>query len=245
MIVVTYHAIARDRSPIAISRERLGRHLDALEDAGYTFVPLSAVTEAGRSGRPLPGRAVAVTFDDGYASVASEAWPLLAARGIPASLFVIGGRLGQDNRWPGQAAWAPVMPLLDRGALCELAAAGADIGAHTWSHPSLPLLDGLRLDDEVRGGADRLEQIVSRPVRHFAYPYGHYGEREIAAAATRFDLALTADCRRVDAHTPHAVGRLDAHDLHVAHQLRLLGSAWLDTYLAGRRFAHRLRRSLG
>jgi peptidoglycan/xylan/chitin deacetylase (PgdA/CDA1 family) len=245
MIVITYHAIAREESPVSISKERLCADLDALEDAGYTFVPLSAVSGLASSTRPPGSRRVALTFDDGYASVATDAWPVLEARRIPATLFVIGGRLGQDNRWAGQASWAPVMPLLDLGALRELATAGADIGGHTWSHPSLPSLDAARLDDEVRGAADRLEQIVRRPVRHFAYPYGHYGRRELAVAATRFDVAVTGDCRRADASTLHALGRLDAHDLHLARRLRLLDSSWLDTYLAGRRQVHRLRRTLG
>lgn len=243
MIVVTYHAIASVESPVTTSRERLRGHLDALEDAGYTFVPLSAATRPAAAGG-APSRTVALTFDDGYASVATDAWPVLEARRIPATLFVIGGRLGQDNRWPGQASWVPVMPLLDERGLRELADAGADIGGHTWSHPSLPRLDAGRLDDEVRGAADRLEQVVGRPVRHFAYPYGHYGRREISAAAARFDIAATADCRRADAGTPHALGRLDAHDLHLASRLRLLGSPWLELYLAGRRQGHRLRRTL-
>lgn len=243
MLVLTYHAIARDESPVSISKARFRAHLDALEDAGYVFVPLSAVTRPAPSAVPWP-RSVALTFDDGYASVAIDAWPLLEARGIPATLFVIGGRLGQDNRWPGQAPWAPVMPLMDRGALRELADAGADIGGHTWSHPSLPRLDAARLDDEVRGAADRLEQIVGGPVRHFAYPYGHHGRREVSVAAARFELAVTAECRRADATTPHALGRLDAHDLQLACRLRLLDSPWLDTYLAARRQGHRLRRTL-
>ena len=243
MLVITYHAIACDESPVSISKTRFCADLDALEDAGYVFAPLSAGVAPRLSAVPPP-RSVALTFDDGYASVGIEAWPVLEARGIPATLFVIGGRLGQDNRWPGQASWAPVMPLIDRGALRELADAGADIGGHTWSHPSLPRLDAARLDDEVRGAADRLEQIVGRPVRHFAYPYGRCGPREVAVAASRFDLAVTADCRRADAAAPHAVGRLDAHDLRLARRLHLLDSPSLDTYLAVRRQVHRLRRTL-
>ena len=241
MLVVTYHAITTTNSPVTVTKARLASHLDALADAGYRFQPLSTLTEALTAGKTLPRDAVALTFDDGYGSVATVAWPMLASRGVPASVFVIAGRIGQDNRWPGQAPWVDTMPLLDTGALQELADAGADIGGHSWSHPRLPEVPDDRLDGEMGAAADRLEQLVQRRVRHFAYPYGVYGAREVAMASRRFDLAVTAECRRVTTEASRGeVGRLDAHDLHVAAGWRLLRSSALDAYLSARRGLRRL-----
>ena len=133
------------------------------------------------------------------------------------------------------------MPLADAGALRELVSAGADIGAHSWSHPRLPALPADALAEETVGAADRLEQLVGQPVRHFAYPYGLYGAREVGVVAARFDLALTASCRRVTRGAPPSeIGRLDAHDLHLAARWRLLDSSSLDGYLAARRAVRRL-----
>jgi peptidoglycan/xylan/chitin deacetylase (PgdA/CDA1 family) len=41
-----------------------------------------------RGEAPLPPRAVMVTFDDGYRSVAEHAWPIMQRHGVPLTLFV-------------------------------------------------------------------------------------------------------------------------------------------------------------
>ena len=47
----------------------------------------------------LPTRAVALTFDDGYADVLDQAMPLLEYYAIPAAVFVITGCLGHEFWW--------------------------------------------------------------------------------------------------------------------------------------------------
>ncbi len=47
----------------------------------------------------LPPRAVAVTFDDGYADVLDKARPWLERYGVPATVFVVTGRLGHKFWW--------------------------------------------------------------------------------------------------------------------------------------------------
>lgn len=60
--------------------------------------------------------------------------------------------------------------------LREMARAGMTIGAHTVNHPILArLADGEALAEMVEGRR-RLEQIIDRPVRFFAYPNGKPGE---------------------------------------------------------------------
>ncbi|MBK5297035.1 MAG: hypothetical protein JJE40_07760 [Vicinamibacteria bacterium] len=50
-------------------------------------------------------------------------------------------------------------------------------------------------------------------------------------------------CRSVDRNSdPYALERIDAHDLHVASRLNLLGSAALTPYLTARRGLRALRR---
>lgn len=236
MLVVAYHAIDGPASRVVVSAQQFEDDLSSLIDTGYSLVSLDRCADWLESRVDLPPLTAVVTFDDGYASIATRALSVLQRLQAPATVFVVGGRLGLDNQWPGQPAWVPTMPLLDAHMLRDLVASGVTIGSHSWSHPRLRALDGQSSQDEIVAAADRLEQLAGVPVRHFAYPYGSFGRREIVSARSRFRTAVTSACRPVDRHSdPHVLGRLDAHDAHIASRLNLLGSAALMPYLAVRR----------
>lgn len=63
-----------------------------------TPVSLADVVDGIRSGS-VPRRAVAITFDDGYVDNLESAKPLLERYGIPATAFVVAGRIGQQFWW--------------------------------------------------------------------------------------------------------------------------------------------------
>lgn len=77
--IVTYHDID--------STSRFDEQLSYLARK-YHIVGLSDVREAFTGRRPLPPRAMMITFDDAYASFATLAWPLLRTAGLPVTLFV-------------------------------------------------------------------------------------------------------------------------------------------------------------
>ncbi len=62
------------------------------------------------------------------------------------------------------------------------------IGAHTVSHARLAKLDGSSAAREMRESKSRLEGMIQKDVRHFAYPYGD----ESAASDREFALARDA-----------------------------------------------------
>jgi peptidoglycan/xylan/chitin deacetylase (PgdA/CDA1 family) len=71
-----------------------------------TVVPLAPAMEALRAGRPLPPRAVALTFDDGYEDNLRLAVPLLEKLRLPATFFLAPGLLSGDVRaWWEILAW--------------------------------------------------------------------------------------------------------------------------------------------
>jgi peptidoglycan/xylan/chitin deacetylase (PgdA/CDA1 family) len=243
VIIVTYHAVASPASPVSCPPTQFIADMQGLQAAGFTFVSLDDCAGWIEREQPLPSRAVAVTFDDAYASVVTDALPILTRLSIPATVFVIGARVGGDNRWPGQWASIPTMPLADASQLQALVSAGISIGSHSWSHPVLPTLPAPELRREIDESADRLEQMLGTPVRHFAYPYGARGTREVAATRARFRTAVNAEPRLVSGRAnPHDLCRIDCHDLRIAVQLRTLEPAVLAPYLAVRRGLRAIRR---
>jgi peptidoglycan/xylan/chitin deacetylase (PgdA/CDA1 family) len=72
-----------------------------------TVVPLEPALSALSAGEPLPPRAVALTFDDGYRDNLELAVPLLERLGLPCTFFLVPGLLSREVRpWWEVLAWA-------------------------------------------------------------------------------------------------------------------------------------------
>lgn len=94
-IVLCYHRVAeprRDPSALDVSPAQFDDHLRLLRSEARPL-PLAAFEQERRAGR-LPERAVAVTFDDGYADNLHVALPLLERHAVPATVFVTTGGVG-------------------------------------------------------------------------------------------------------------------------------------------------------
>lgn len=218
-------------------------HLQALSDAGAVVLTLSELA-AGLGDGSLPERAVAITFDDAFASVASEAAPRLLRRGWPATVYCVSGYLGATNDWPTQPAGVPRRRLVSAQQLVELAAAGFEIGAHTLSHAPLSQLSGSVLHDEVVGCRHRLEAVVGQPVRTFACPYGDpptEAGRELIEQTYDVVCATRLDTARLGSN-PYALARVDAHYLRNPRLLARVVQGRAPGYLAVRRAGARARR---
>src|SRR5581483_9499448 len=99
----------------------------------FTPLALDEALSRMRSGS-LPARALAVTFDDGYADNAVAALPILARYGVPATFFIAtdfvgGGRMWNDTVIEAvRALPASVRDLSACGCRCEPADLSTDAG---------------------------------------------------------------------------------------------------------------------
>ncbi|GAB5467729.1 MAG: hypothetical protein Kilf2KO_07590 [Rhodospirillales bacterium] len=101
--ILLFHAVGSAASTgykDAVTPEELDRALAWLQ-AHYRVVPLDELLQRSRHGQPLAGLA-ALTFDDNHRSVAEVALPLAAARGLPATWFVMTGPLAGRPYWRRQ-----------------------------------------------------------------------------------------------------------------------------------------------
>lgn len=146
-----------------------------LSDAGYRSITLEDWT----AGTALPKRPLVITFDDGYASAAETAWPLLRARGFGALNFLVANEIGGTNSWDADEV---PQRLLDASDIRRLAAEGMRFGSHGWSHRRLRQLPAAALRDELIRSRELLTGLVGEPVRAIAYPYNSADDRVIAAA---------------------------------------------------------------
>jgi len=173
ILVLTYHAIEPGPPPLFFDPALFEHHLDRIAESGVRTLALSQVAEEVRAGGPSePG--VAITFDDGFASVVENAAPLLVERGIPATVFCVAGHLGGSNDFKTDPPGTPRARLAAAAGLAELAAAGFELGSHGWRHIPLAVAErdpGL-LRQEVVESRRALEDRCGCPVCWFAPPYG-------------------------------------------------------------------------
>jgi peptidoglycan/xylan/chitin deacetylase (PgdA/CDA1 family) len=175
--ILRYHSVSDDppgaSAPYAVSRWRFGAQLDTLVRLGFTSLTVGELLLARASGLPLPERTAVITFDDGFADFAANAWPELAERELTATLYVTAGQLGGTSSWLAPHGTGE-LAMLTRRQLVELAAQGCEIGAHSMTHPHLDCLPRTAAKREIGQSKRVLEHLLGRPVDSFAYPFGYY-----------------------------------------------------------------------
>jgi peptidoglycan/xylan/chitin deacetylase (PgdA/CDA1 family) len=193
--MLCYHAVS-DSWPahLSVTPAQLRQQLELLVQRGYhgeTFHE-AVVSEPSRP-------TLVVTFDDAFLSVLQHAYPILAALGLPATVFVVTDFADGSRplQWPGVDDWRggaheAELKSLSWGQLAQLADAGWEIGSHTRTHPRLTRLSDDALAGELSESREACEQALGRPCRSFAYPYGDFDTRVTAAtAAAGYEAAAT------------------------------------------------------
>ena len=133
-----YHRVARvahDPWQLAVWPERFTEQIEALMQL-RRVVPLRWLAAELAQGR-IPKKVAAVTFDDGYADILTEAKPILERQGCPATVFLVTGAIGKSCSfwWDELSRIVFETPLLPSELEIEIAGR-----AHRW-----------RTDGQVRG----------------------------------------------------------------------------------------------
>ncbi|MFN8533349.1 MAG: polysaccharide deacetylase family protein [Dehalococcoidia bacterium] len=241
--ILVYHAIGGRPSPITITRDRFRGQIAALQRAGIRGVSLGEAL--GNRRRAVGRRVVALTFDDGYADFATEAWPVLREAGFSATVFLVTGRLGKDNDWPGQPTWAPRRPLLSRGEVRRLAKEGVEFGSHTVSHPWLPTLTPDVAATELALSCQAIEAATGSACRIFAYPYGALNGAVRLQVSEYYSVAVTTELRiAAPGDDRYLLPRIDATYLSPALLAGAIYSPAVGAYLALRRAGRGVRKAI-
>jgi peptidoglycan/xylan/chitin deacetylase (PgdA/CDA1 family) len=191
----------------SVAPDRFRDQLSRLEDSGCHFVSLDRIVGWLAGEDDLPPAPLALTFDDGDASVARVAAPELARRGIPATLFVPTGWCLQ------QAALAAGgrRRFLDAAAIQDLHRTGWTIGAHGVRHLHMAALDPGEARQELADSRAHLEALLGEPVRYFAWPFGEWSPSLLQTAREFFEAACGTSLALVERSSDRfALPRIDA-----------------------------------
>ena len=173
--ILAYHDVSPHPHPAfrrySVTDRQFARQMRWLAASGYETIDMDTLVVARRDGGVLPRRPIVISFDDGYRGCAEHAVPVLRERGFTAMFYLVSGLMGSTSRWTGPAV-GDELPLMSWDTARRLASEGFQCGAHTVTHPRLTDLDAARCRTELTESRRRLEDELSRPVVHLAYPFG-------------------------------------------------------------------------
>jgi peptidoglycan/xylan/chitin deacetylase (PgdA/CDA1 family) len=187
--VLTYHGVAEQGGPYAVTPEDFAEQMAALDRAGYHTVSMAQFDRWQRGlDVALPSAPILITFDDGIKSVWIHADRILAQHHFKATMFVITGRVGTHA--PYYLSWPEIERMRDSGRW--------SLESHTDDgHRTVPIgpsgksgaflthrmwLDGprrletmaefrKRLSDDLARSVAELRRHGAGPVGAFAFPF--------------------------------------------------------------------------
>ncbi len=183
--ILTYHRVCNlpeidDFTWLSVSA--FAQQMAYLSENGFNIITLEQFIDYKDKNIEPPPKTLIITFDDGWRDNYVNALPLLEKYNFRASFFIATDYIDSDEvfSWltlskqsimlsrENKAYWLP----LSRQDILEMKARGASFGSHTKTHCSLSDVDESRAMEELRGSKDKLEEILSEPVRCFSYPFG-------------------------------------------------------------------------
>ncbi len=171
-VAFVYHRFGESKYPSTnITLEQFQAQLDYLETHNYTVWSFSKIVQAIQMNKPIPSKTVAITMDDAYYSVYTNAYPMLKAKGYPFTVFVNTDPV--DKGLKTHVTWDQMR---------KMQKDGAEFFNHSLSHDYLLQKENetqedakKRITKEIVQAQKRLdEELGEKRLKLLAYPYGEY-----------------------------------------------------------------------
>ncbi len=155
----------------SISPRAFESQIRFIVEQGYTAITPNRLIQAITSYSALPRCSILITFDDGYESFYTYAYPILKRYGLTATVFMLAGYIGQFNGWDVRRSFKRPKHL-SSDQIQTLFKNGIGFGSHGLHHRFLTHCSRLEVKAELEESKSRLENLLQHPIQSFAYPYG-------------------------------------------------------------------------
>ena len=181
LTVLYYHEVvekSHGNSYQKIEKEKFAQQMAYLQEQGYKTLYFSDLE------KPLPKKAVIVSFDDGFRSVYENAAPIMEKYGIRGNVYLPTGYIGND---PHFMDWAMV---------AELQGRGFEMQAHTHNHVDVRTLDDKGLQEQIEASDKAFREKLGFLPRAFCLPFGAYDRVSVKRLkkSGRYEYILGSYC---------------------------------------------------
>ncbi len=202
-VILQYHHVS-DSTPAStsISPKQFEVHLQYLKDNNFKVVALSELIEGIKNQQPLSDKSVAITFDDAYTDVLTQAKPILDKFSFPYTIFVNPGIINRNdnNDTSHYLSWIQLKALADTGVI---------IANHGYEHDSMARItedltqaQWLTKQTSLLLKAEAIiKENTGQSWRYYAYPYGEYDMAVQAWAKANDFVAFSQQSGAIDLST--------------------------------------------
>lgn len=171
-VILQYHHVSETTpKSTSISPLQFERHLTYLAENNFNVVPLSNIVNAIKNNSYIPDKTVAITFDDAYLNILTNAKPLLDKFNYPFTIFINPAIVSRNS--PHYLSWEQLKNMAENSVI---------IANHGLEHDSLARMPKELTNEKwiTKQVANLLhaEKIIKEKTgqnwQYFAYPYGEY-----------------------------------------------------------------------
>jgi peptidoglycan/xylan/chitin deacetylase (PgdA/CDA1 family) len=172
--VLMYHKVSENLSDgLTIKRNDLYLQLLYLKQNGYTTIFCKDLIDNYKGIKPLPKKAVLVTFDDAYQNNFELLTPILSELQIKATIFIPVKYIGGVNTWDkGQE------PIMNDKTLKSLNPELVELGLHSFAHDNYSNITLENIEADIQKCFSELDTMGIHYTKVLAYPYGKYPRKE-------------------------------------------------------------------
>lgn len=164
--VLYYHEVVEQGQGFSyqkIEKEKFEQQMAYLQAEGYETLYFSELD------KPLPKKAVIVSFDDGFLSVYESTAPIMEKYGIKGNVYLPTGYIGNDPHF------------MDWDMVQKLQEGSFEMQAHTHSHVDVRTLDEQALQEQIKASDELFREKLGYLPRAFCLPFGTYDRASVKA----------------------------------------------------------------
>lgn len=155
-------------------KDTFREHINELKAKGFTAIDFDTYYKWSTGEGSLPEKPVIITFDDGYTSNYTEAFPVLKELNMKATIFVVTGRMGSRETVYPHFTWEEAREMQQSGVI--------DIESHTDTHRALGSLSEEEQALEMRISRTLIERNMNKTCGIIAFPFGDFFENTVEIA---------------------------------------------------------------
>ena len=219
--VLSYHEISDKTetldSTYAVTPSHFEEQVHWLIANGYHFISIEDILNYRKHKKPLPAKAILITFDDGYHSVYENAFPIIKKYKIPVVIALVGSWMEAQEVVDFDGHKIPRDKFLSQKEIKEMVASGlVEIGSHTYflhkgivgnpqgnMQPAVITRQWLRdknhyetekgyqqrIADDLAKNNAFIKRYTGQKPRVIVWPYGYYN-KEVRMIAERLGMPI-------------------------------------------------------